>query len=144
MASLTPLLANFSAQELQQLASFGDSRTFQADDVVIRQGEDNDHLYLVLKGRLEVFQDVEGPDLSVAVLEAGDSLGEVSVFDPGPASALVKAMVESEVWLITRDSLDNLFAANPKVAYRLVSRIATCLSKRLRQMNDKLTDLANR
>jgi CRP-like cAMP-binding protein len=144
MPSLTPLLANFSAQELQQLASFGDSRTFQADDVVIRQGEDNDHLYLVLKGRLEVFQDIEGPDLSVAVLEAGDSLGEVSVFDPGPASALVKAVVESEVWLITRDSLDNLFAANPKVAYRLVSRIATCLSKRLRQMNDKLTDLANR
>jgi CRP/FNR family cyclic AMP-dependent transcriptional regulator len=144
MPSLTPLLANFSAQELQQLATFGDSRTYQADDVVIRQGEDNDHLYLVLKGRLEVFQDIEGPDLSVAVLEAGDSLGEVSVFDPGPASALVKAMVESEVWLITRDSLDNLFAANPKVAYRLVSRIATCLSKRLRQMNDKLTDLANR
>ncbi|MBK8041104.1 MAG: cyclic nucleotide-binding domain-containing protein [Verrucomicrobiaceae bacterium] len=144
MPSLTPLLANFSAQELQQLASFGDSRTFQADDVVIRQGEDNDHLYLVLKGRLEVFQGVEGPDLSVAVLEAGDSLGEVSVFDPGPASALVKAMVESEVWLITRDSLDNLFAANPKVAYRLVSRIATCLSKRLREMNDKLVDLANR
>ncbi len=144
MPSLTPLLANFSAQELQQLASFGDSRTFQADDVVIRQGEDNDHLYLVLKGRLEVFQDIEGPDLSVAILEAGDSLGEVSVFDPGPASALVKAVVESEVWLITRDSLDNLFAANPKVAYRLVSRIATCLSKRLRQMNDKLTDVANR
>jgi len=144
MPSLTPLLANFSAQELQQLATFGDSRTYQADDVVIRQGEDNDHLYLVLKGRLEVFQDIEGPDLSVAILEAGDSLGEVSVFDPGPASALVKAVVESEVWLITRDSLDNLFAANPKVAYRLVSRIATCLSKRLRQMNDKLTDLANR
>jgi len=144
MPSLTPLLANFSAQELQQLATFGDSRTYQADDVVIRQGDDNDHLYLVLKGRLEVFQDIEGPDLSVAILEAGDSLGEVSVFDPGPASALVKAVVESEVWLITRDSLDNLFAANPKVAYRLVSRIATCLSKRLRQMNDKLTDLANR
>lgn len=144
MPSLTPLLANFSAQELQQLATFGDSRTYQADDIVIRQGEDNDHLYLVLKGRLEVFQGVEGPDLCVAVLESGDSLGEVSVFDPGPASALVKAVVESEVWLITRDSLDNLFAANPKVAYRLVSRIATCLSKRLREMNDKLVDLANR
>lgn len=144
MPSLTPLLANFSAQELQQLASFGDSRTFQPGDIVIRQGDDNDHLYLVLKGRLEVFQDVEGPDLSVAVLEAGDSLGEVSVFDPGPASALVKSVAESEVWLITRDSLDNLFAANPKVAYRLVSRIATCLSKRLRQMNDRFADMANR
>ncbi len=144
MPSLTPLLANFSAQELQQLSSFGDSRTFEQDEVVIRHGDENDHLYLVLKGRLEVFQNVDGRELSVAELEAGDSLGEVSVFDPGPASALVKAVVESEVWLITRDSLDNLFAANPKVAYRLVSRIATCLSKRLREMNDKLVDMANR
>jgi CRP-like cAMP-binding protein len=78
------------------------------------------------------------------VLEAGDSIGEVSVFDPGPASATVRAGTEAEVWLITRDSMDRLHAANPKVAYRLLSRIATCLSKRLREMNDKLFDYVNR
>lgn len=144
MPSLTPLLANFNANELNLLASFGDSRSFQADDILIREGEDNDHLYLVLKGKIEVLQQIDGTDKPVAVLEAGDSLGEVSVFDPGPASATVRSVGESEVWLITRESMDRLHAANPKVAYRLLSRITTCLSKRMRDMNDKLVDLANR
>lgn len=144
MPSLTPLLANFNANELSLLSSFGDSRAYQADEVVIRQGDDNDHLYLVLKGKLDVYQDVDGMNKKVAELESGDSMGEVSVFDPGPASATVCAACEAEVWLITRDSLDRLHAANPKVAYRLLSRITTCLSKRLRQMNDKVVDLVNR
>lgn len=144
MPSLTPLLANFSANELSLLSSFGDSRAYQAEEVVIRQGEENDHLYLVLKGKLDVFQDVDGGTKKVATLESGDSLGEISIFDPGPASATVCASCETEVWLISKDSLDRLHAANPKVAYRLLSRIATCLSYRMRRMNDKLVDLANR
>ncbi|MFZ2282114.1 MAG: cyclic nucleotide-binding domain-containing protein [Prosthecobacter sp.] len=144
MPSLTPLLANFNANELSLLSSFGDSRSYQPGDVVIRQGDENDHLYLVLKGKLEVLQEVDGADQVVAVLEAGDSLGEVSIFDPGPASATVRAGSEAEVWLITRDSLERLHTANPKVAYRLLTRITTCLSKRMRDMNDKLVDLANR
>jgi CRP-like cAMP-binding protein len=80
----------------------------------------------------------------VALLEGGDSIGEVSVFDPGPASATVRALNHTEVWLISKDSLESLHAANPKVAYRLLSRIATCLSKRWRQMNDRVVDLVNR
>lgn len=144
MASLTPLLATFNANELTLLSSFGDSRSYQADDIIIREGDENDHLYLVLKGKLEVLQTFDGQTRPVATLEAGDSLGEVSVFDPGPASATVRATSEAEVWLISRSSLDRLHAANPKVAYRLLSRITTCLSKRMRNMNDQLVDLANR
>lgn len=144
MASLTPLLATFNANELSLLSSFGDSRSYQADDIVIREGDENDHLYLLLKGKLEVLQTYDGQTKPVAILEAGDSLGEVSVFDPGPASATVRAVSEAEVWLISRSSLDRLHAANPKVAYRLLSRITTCLSKRMRNMNDQLVDLANR
>jgi CRP/FNR family cyclic AMP-dependent transcriptional regulator len=144
MPSLTPLLANFNANELTLLSSFGDSRSYQPGDVVIRQGDENDYLYLVLKGKLEVLQEVDDVDQVVAELEAGDSLGEVSIFDPGPASATVRAGSDSEVWLITRESLERLHTANPKVAYRLLTRITTCLSKRMRDMNDKLVDLANR
>jgi CRP/FNR family transcriptional regulator, cyclic AMP receptor protein len=144
MASLTPLLANFGANELQLLSSYGDSRDYEAGEVLIREGDENEHLFLILRGRIEVLHDVDGVDKQVTVLEGGDSLGEVSVFDPGPASATVRAMTAAEVWLISKDHLDELHAANPKVAYRLLSRITTCLSKRLRQMNDRVVDLVNR
>lgn len=144
MASLTPLLANFTPDELGMLSSFGDSRSYAEHDIVIRQGDMNEHLFLVLKGKLSVFQSSEGKQKRVARLEAGDSIGEVSVFDPGPASATVQAASEAEVWLITSEGLGRLHLANPKVAYRLLTRITECLSKRLRQMNDQLVDLANR
>ncbi|HYF35105.1 MAG TPA: cyclic nucleotide-binding domain-containing protein [Prosthecobacter sp.] len=144
MASLTPLLANFRADELSLLSSFGDSRSYAAEEVLIREGADNNHLFLVLKGKLDVLQNIDGANKKVASLEAGDSIGEVSVFDPGPASATVRAATESEVWLITSESLDRLHDASPKVAYRLLSRITTCLSKRLRKMNDRVVDLVNR
>ncbi len=144
MASLTPLLANFTPEELSLLSGSGDSCSYAPDETLISQGEDNNHLFLVLKGQLEVLQDVEGFKKKVATLEAGDSIGEVSVFDPGPASATVRAIGEAEVWRITKESLDRLHSTNPKVAYRLVTRITTCLSKRLRLMNDKVVDLANR
>lgn len=144
MASLTPLLANFGANELQLLSSYGDSRTYEADEVLIREGEENEHLCLILRGQIEVLHEVDGVDKRVALLEGGDSIGEVSVFDPGPASATVRAVNHTEVWLISKESLESLHAASPKVAYRLLSRIATCLSKRLRQMNDRVVDLVNR
>lgn len=144
MASLTPLLANFRADELSLLSSFGDSRSYATHEVLIEEGAENNHLFLVLKGKLEVLQNIDGTKKSVATLEAGDSIGEVSVFDPGPASATVRAASEAEVWLITSEGLDRLHGANPKVAYRLLSRITTCLSKRLRKMNDRVVDLVNR
>jgi len=144
MASLTPLLANFGANELQLLSSYGDSRAHEPGDILIKQGDENEHLFLVLRGQVEVLQEMDEGLKRVALLESGDSLGEVSVFDPGPASATVRSVNNSEVWLISKDSLDRLHAANPKVAYRLITRITTCLSHRLRTMNDKFVDLANR
>jgi len=144
MASLTPLLANFGANELQLLSSYGDSRTYETDEILIKQGDENEYLCLVLRGQIEILQDLEDGQKRVALLESGDSIGEVSVFDPGPASATVRAVNHTEVWLISKDSLDRLHNANPKVAYKLLTRIATCLSQRLRSMNDKFVDLANR
>jgi CRP-like cAMP-binding protein len=144
MPSLTPLLANFGANELQLLSSYGDSRSYEPGEFLIRQGDDNEYLCLVLRGEIEVLQEVDNELKRIALLESGDSIGEVSVFDPGPASATVRAVTGAEVWLISRNSLDRLHDASPKVAYRLISRIATCLSVRLRTMNDKFVDLANR
>lgn len=37
MASLTPLLASFGANELQFLSSYGDSRIYEADEMLIRE-----------------------------------------------------------------------------------------------------------
>ena len=140
MASLSPLLANFAPEDVAQLSTFGESRCYSAGEKIIAEGDDNGYLYLVLKGKLEVSKATDGGSQFIAEITTSGSLGEMSVFDPGPASATVKAIGEVEVWRITRDSLDRLHDARPKVAYRLVSRICACLANRLRSLSQRFVD----
>ena len=141
MASLSPLLNNFSPEDVAQLSTFGDAHEYVAGDVLLKEGEDNSYLYLVLRGKLEVSKHGDsGPEVIAEVGVTG-SLGEMSVFDPGPASATVKALTNVEVWRISQNSLDRLFDVRPKVAYRLVCRICACLAHRLRALNQRFVDI---
>ena len=140
MASLSPLLHSFAPEDVAQLSTFGESRSYRAGEIVISEGDENRYLYLVLKGKLEVLKKGEEGLQHFADISITGSLGEMSVFDPGPASATVKAIGEVEVWRISQESLDRLHDARPKVAFRLVSRICACLAVRLRKLNQRFVD----
>jgi len=140
MASLSPLLSSFAPEDVAQLSTFGESRSYVSGETVISEGEDNRYLYLVLRGKLEVLKQGEDGPQHIAEISITGSLGEMSVFDPGPASATVKAIGDVEVWRISQESLDRLHDARPKVAFRLVSRICACLASRLRKLNQRFVD----
>jgi CRP-like cAMP-binding protein len=142
MASLSPLLNNFAPEDVAQLSTYGEARCYTAGEIVLKEGEDNNYLYLVLKGKLEVTKhDHDSGSQHIAEIGITGSLGEMSIFDPGPASATVKAIGEVEVWRITEENLDRLHDVRPKVAYRLVCRICTCLAHRLRTLNQRFVDM---
>ena len=141
MASLSPLLHNFSSEDVAQLSTFGESRCYIAGETIIEDGEPNSHLHILLKGTVEVFKQGEHGSLRIAEITTTGSLGEMSIFDPGPSSATVKAVTDVEVWRTTQDQLDRMHEIRPKVAYRLVSRICQVLAKRLRQLNEKFVDV---
>lgn len=141
MASLSPLLNNFTPEDVAQLSTFGDSHEYSPGDVVLTEGEDNRHLYLVLRGKLEVVKQGDLGWQQIAEVGVTGSLGEMSIFDPGPASATVRALTDVHVWRISQSNLDRLFEVRPKVAYRLVCRICTVLAQRLHSVNKKLVEM---
>lgn len=140
MASLSPLLNNFAPEDVAQLSTFGESRSYVDGEVLITEGDLNQHLYLVLRGKLDVSKIGELGSQTIATITTTGSLGEMSIFDPGPASATVRAVGDVEVWRITRENLDRMHDVRPKVAYRLVSRICACLANRLRMLNQRFVD----
>lgn len=141
MASLSPLLNNFTPEDVAQLSTFGDSHEYAAGDVILTEGEENRYLYLVLRGELEVVKQGDFGDQQIAQIGTTGSLGEMSIFDPGPASATVRALNTVHVWRISQGNLDRLFEVRPKVAYRLVCRICTVLAQRLRGASKKLVGM---
>jgi hypothetical protein len=75
--------------------SNGSSATGPGSAELIRQGMPTDSLFFVLDGEFEVFT-AKAPQL--AILEAGEVMGEISFVDSPPPTASVKALMESQGW----------------------------------------------
>jgi CRP-like cAMP-binding protein len=98
-------LADMDASHRGFLASFGRFVRPHNGDVLIDEGKEQQSLYLILSGLLHVVAHSGERNILVAALGAGDSLGEVNIFDPAQASASVFARSECLVWEITADEL---------------------------------------
>jgi len=127
-------------------------------DVIIQQGEETSSMYLVLEGSLEVHLGAVD-DEPVARIGAGESVGEMSVLDPGPASAWVVAaegstlmvMDEKIAWALTRASHEFCLTLLRKLTARIrnnnaaVERSTRRRREAEREANhDELTGVANR
>jgi len=122
------------------LATYGQFMGIHPDHDMIRQGETQNHLFYVLEGKLEVRRQGINDDLVVGYIETGESIGEMSVFDKGPASASIRALEFSQIWKIDGDSLHAFLRDNPVAGNGIMIRIATILSQRVRKLSEQLVD----
>ncbi|MEE8462831.1 MAG: HD domain-containing phosphohydrolase [Acidobacteriota bacterium] len=110
-------------------------KEFTEGDVLIQAGQPNDFLYLILSGRLRIHL----KDLTLApivILEPGEVVGEMSVFDRQPASAYVVAQEDSRLLVLDRATIWSLIEIYPIVARNLLF----VLAQRLRSGNALVED----
>ena len=79
-------------------------RHLESGDVLLRAGEENQLLYLVLEGNLSVHlgSPTEKP---IASIGAGESVGELSVLDRRPTSAFVLAQTKASLLVVDEELL---------------------------------------
>lgn len=73
----------------------------EKDDVIISQGEDGDHFYLVDEGQYEVFLKQSG-DTVQATFESGKSFGELALLYNSPRAATIKCKSGGVLWALER------------------------------------------
>jgi CRP/FNR family cyclic AMP-dependent transcriptional regulator len=133
-------LAEMDLSHREFLASFGKFVRPHDGDVLIEEGTPQPDLCLILSGMLHVVSHAGGRNLLVATLGAGDSLGEVNVFDPGTASASVIARSECLIWQISGTELSGFFEADPVAGIEFMKGLLRLEGKRIRAMNAKLAE----
>ena len=69
---------------------------FNAGDTILSEGEDGDTAFLIVSGSVEVSVGEGARAKTVGTLIAGDVFGEMSLIEPGPRSATVKAVTDTE------------------------------------------------
>jgi CRP-like cAMP-binding protein/Fe-S-cluster-containing hydrogenase component 2 len=91
--SAHPLLADLPASAIADLAQAVRIVHIQPDEVIIRQGETHNSLYLLDEGQVRVsIRTRRGGELNVSVLKTGDYFGEAAFMTYGPRTATVRAL----------------------------------------------------
>ncbi len=105
-------------------------RTVAAGEVLLRQGEVSDSLFVVAAGRAEVrLRRDGGPEVAIDTIGPGGAVGEMQLVVGGVASATVVAAEETQVFLLRRQTFDALCDEFPE----LLEAVARVAGRRVRR-----------
>ena len=129
-----------SPMEINFLTSLSRERKLAAGEVLFREGDPGDAMYVVLSGRVMISKFIAGAgEEALAFLDRGDYFGEMALIDNQPRSADAKAHDGGAVVLrIPRDVVEGLLDPNKVSSLRLLRLLASLVSKRLRELDDKI------
>lgn len=137
MRKILYLLGQMSDGDVGWMLHEGRKEHHRAGDVLIREGQPIEALYVVLSGNLEVTASGLAGKAPIR-LGCGEVVGEVSFVDARPPMATVRAADDSDVLAIPRDRLKEKIDHDPEFAARFYRSLAVFLAHRLRDTTRRL------
>ena len=112
---------------------------FYADgEIVARQGEAGDCMYIVQDGLVEIV--LEGDDGSEVVLRTAgrnELLGEMAIFEHRPRSATIRARGQTRILTLDKRNFLRRINEDPSLAFRMIET----MSIRVRELSQEVHDL---
>lgn len=135
----TDLFAGLARDDLDALAALSTERRATRDTVVVRRGDKDASLLILVSGRMRVSAvSAEGRELTLRVMEAGTFLGEIALLDGRARSADVTAMIDSTLLVVERAAFLPFLSERPELMLRLMA----LLCDRLRRSSAAYEDVA--
>jgi CRP-like cAMP-binding protein len=143
--SHAPIIASsefFSAASpavIDAIASSAHEKNLVRGDVLFKEGDVPDALYIVLSGRIAIAIDnkpLDSRESVVALMVEGDLFGDLALLDGGARSALARALEPSTVLHIPYSAVEPQLSTNPDLLWG----ITRVLARRLRAMDEALAD----
>ena len=108
----------------KKIAACGLGKQFSDGEIIIRQGDHGDCIYIIEEGQVEVYQEQGGVHIKIAVLKAGDLFGEMAAFEHKKRFATVKALGDVRVLTIDKKTLFKRIHEDPSLAFRVMEKMA--------------------
>lgn len=129
-----------SPMEINFLSSLSKEKKFAPGEIIFREGEMGDRMYVVLDGQVMISKLIPGAgEEALAFLERGDYFGEMALIDNQARSADAKAHDGGAVVLaIPRDVVEGILDIRKISSLRLLKILCSLVAKRLREIDDKI------
>lgn len=121
-----------ATEDLAAVLQQGSAVSYAGGDYLYHEGTPRLWLGLVLEGEVQIKRGTQARTVTLATLMPGAVFSEGVLLDDAPHAANATTPQGAKVWQITRADLEKVRAEKPEILYRIVGRIATRLSERLR------------
>jgi CRP/FNR family cyclic AMP-dependent transcriptional regulator len=111
----------------------GEPFDFAPGDQIVRAGERERALYLLVDGTLGVRVD----DERLKQIDAPSIVGEVGFVDGGPRSATLEALSAGTIVRLDFEAFERLAASDPALGHRMLLELARVLAARLRMLTER-------
>jgi CRP-like cAMP-binding protein len=116
-------------------------KTFESGEVIVRQGEEGQAMYVIQEGQVEVINERDTQEVRLAVLNQGDFFGEVPFFErrgqAGTVRATVRALEPVRVLTVDKKTLLRRLHEDASLSYRILQTMA----RRIQEMEAEVTRL---
>ena len=135
------LFDDFTVQDLRTFGPF--LQVYRAPEraVIMSEGDKGDFMLFVIEGEVDVTKkDKHETVKRIAVVLAGQALGEMSMIDGEARFATCSAIEATTFAVLTRPALQQLIDHQPRLAGKIMMKLVFMLSQRLRQTSAKLVE----
>lgn len=129
------VFADFPPEELEPFAREMVELSFRPFTYIVQQGTPGDAMYFVIQGKVGVSTKGQVTESFLVALNIGDTFGEMSLFDPAPRSADVRAENDVIVLKLSSEALQKVCREAPAAANRFLWSTSRMLSARIRTMD---------
>lgn len=125
-----PLFSVLPQADLRALASRFHPVRYPKGEIIFREGESAERLFLIDRGRVKLStSSPSGQELLIGFLTSGQIFGELSVIDRGPRAMDARAVEECRLYALDSDVFWTLLENRPALARRLLELMARRLQR---------------
>ena len=136
------LFRDFDQPALLALTAWLRERKLRKGQVLFREGDQGEEMFLVRDGAILVSKAVTGKvEQVLARFGPGDFFGEMTLFDRSPRSATIQAESDAVLLALDRQNLTQLIEVNPRAAAAFFHSLVQVFIERLRTSGELVAEI---
>ncbi len=100
------------------------SRSFAASEVIFREGDAGNTMFVLRSGRVRITKHVRGGEKTFAVLGPGEFFGEMAILNSKPRSATATAIEPVTLLEVDAARFENMITSQSEIAVRIIQKLA--------------------
>jgi signal transduction histidine kinase len=121
-----PFFSDFDDEQLAELVAIGQVIQVGARQIVLRDGDDSNDLYVILSGSVTIYKhDAKGKEVELKAEQEGDFFGELALLDGGKRAATVATLTPCEFFVLHREAFLSLLQSSPSLLTKMFAALVS-------------------